>query len=167
MMVNHASEPFPPVPVMLPPKLSRGGHPPCQIQADQLKRRSKLDSFASGNENKKMSLRSGFFRRFFGWLAFYFANNLGISIFLRVFMIYRVCILLDLYFMSEMRSGSVSIRKDHCTKSVHVQILYIIRVILLIFGKSTVGRLSLGSRRQKYIPSSLVRYKYLSICRTP
>ena len=38
------------------------------------------------------------------------------------------CILLDLYFMSEMRSRSVSNQKEYCTKSVHVRILYIIRV---------------------------------------
>ena len=31
--------------------------------------------------------------------------------------------------MSEMRSRSVSNQKEYCTKSVHVQILYIIRVI--------------------------------------
>ena len=39
------------------------------------------------------------------------------------------CILLDLYFMSEMRSRSVSNQEEYCTKSVHVPILYIIRVI--------------------------------------
>ena len=39
------------------------------------------------------------------------------------------CILLDLYFMSKMRSRSVSNQKEYCTKSVHVPILYIIRVI--------------------------------------
>ena len=45
------------------------------------------------------------------------------------FLISCVCILLDLYFTSEMRSRSVSNQKEYCTKSVHVQILYIIRVI--------------------------------------
>ena len=54
---------------------------------------------------------------------------LGISIFLRVFSDFHVYILLDLYFVSEMRSRSVLNRKEYCTKSVHVQILYIIRVI--------------------------------------
>jgi len=76
-----------------------------------------------------VSVGSGFFRRFIGWLAFYFAIIVGIITFLRVFMISRDCILLDLYFMSEMRSRSVWSQKEYCTKYVHVQILYIIRVI--------------------------------------
>jgi len=78
-----------------------------------------------------MSFRAAFFRRFFGWSAFYVALIVGISIFLHVFLISRVCILLDLYFMSKMRSRSVLNQKEYCTKSVHVQILYIITVILI------------------------------------
>ena len=80
-------------------------------------------------QKRKNETQIGLFSAFFGWFAFYFAEIVGISTFLRIFMISCVCILFDLYFMSEMRSRSVSNKKEYCTKSVHVQILYIIRVI--------------------------------------
>ena len=72
----------------------------------------------------------GFVLAIFWLVGFLLCGNLGINTFLRVFLISLVCILLDLYFMSKMRSRSVFNKKEPCTKSVHAHFLYIIRVIL-------------------------------------
>ena len=95
----------------------RGDH---KIHSQRLAAAIKIKKWASHRDFSAIFLLVGFLLRG-NCRNQYVSTRIHVSLF---------CILLDLYFMSEMRSRSVSNQKEYCTKSVHVRILYIIRVNL-------------------------------------
>jgi len=86
---------------------------------------------------------SSSFWRFFDWLVFYFAVNVGINIFLHVFMISCVCILLDLHFKSEMRSISVSNKKNTVQNLYMYRFCTLLELIKLLLGVTVSLRFTL------------------------
>jgi len=77
-----------------------------------------------------------------GWF-FYFAVNVGINIFLHVFMISCVCILLDLHFKSEMRSISVSNKKNTVQNLYMYRFCTLLELIKLLLGVTVSLRFTL------------------------